>query len=169
MIKHPIMKIGLDLDGVCAEFEQHFLQYLELPMHSPNHWDDNRFMDNYHRIADDRLFWLTMLPLFNPEDLEFIPEIYVTARTIPSEVSALWLEINGFPEAEVITVGREGKVDALQGRVDVFLDDAIHNYKDLNHHGINTVLVSRPQNAWYNAERRIGSVLEFQSKLKEVA
>lgn len=159
------MRIGLDLDGVLFEFEQHFLKHFNLPRHSATSWDDKRFIDNFHRIVDDLDFWLTIPPIFDPKKLVFKPEVYVTARPVDTWVSVEALQRCRFPEAEVITVGVENsKVDALRDRVDVFLDDAYHNYTDLNENGIRCLLVTRGHNKSYDVGTdRVDSLLEFQN------
>ncbi len=40
----------------------------------------------------------------------------------------------------------KSKVKVLQGRVDIFVDDAYHNYKELNEAGIECLLMSRSHN-----------------------
>jgi len=160
------MKTGLDLDGICAEFEQHFLSYLDLPRHHATHWDDERFTKNFGLIASDYDFWLTIPPILDPKEMTFVPEVYVTARPVPSEVSAYWLELNGFPEAEVITVGMGGdKIVPLKGRVDVFLDDAIHNFEALNGAGVNCWLGTRPHNLGYQTDKRVEGIIDFQNRV----
>lgn len=164
------MKIGLDIDGVCAEFEQHFLTYLGLPTHGANHWDDPRFKDNFHKVVADEWFWLTIPAIFPGERLRIKPQMYVTARPIDTKVTEEWLALHKFPKAPVITVGHnQSKVEALKGKVDLFIDDAIHNYVELNKSGIPTILVTRSHNVSYKVpeNRRVKNLLEFQQKYDE--
>lgn len=161
------MKIGLDLDGVIGEFEQHFLTYLDLPKHGATHWDDSRFVDNMHLIKDDADFWLSMPTIFPANLLEFTPEVYVTARPIRTDITVAWLNSHNFPKSEVITVGHNGsKIEALKGRVDLFLDDSIRNYIELNKEGIPTILVTRSHNRSYTVpkNRRVKNLLDFQNR-----
>lgn len=154
------MRVGLDIDGVLADFDKHFLEYLNFEDKTPaKHWDDPRFKDNFHKVIGDEVFWSTMPKLVNAEDLHFIPVIYVTARPIDTEITLRWLYKHGFPPAEVITVGHNGsKVEALLGKVDYFIDDAYHNYKELNENGVNCVLMTRNHNKQYKVEKRINSI-----------
>ena len=154
------MRVGLDIDDVLADFGRHFLNYLDLEDKSlPTDWSDVRFKDNFHRIIGDKNFFLTMPRLVDPDTLHFIPVIYVTARHIDTEVTEQWLRINGFPPAPVISVGHHGsKVDALRGKVDYFIDDAYHNYVELNNAGINCVLFTANHNKHLKVEKRITSL-----------
>lgn len=155
------MRVGLDIDGVLGAFDKHFLDYLDFEDKTPSKiWDDPRIVNHFHRIESDVNFWLTMPRLIEPDELDFIPVIYVTARNIATSITKKWLKINGFPEAPVITVGKDGsKVDALKNVVDVFIDDAYHNYTELNKGGVKCLLMSAPYNVQYNrVDKRIYSI-----------
>ncbi|MCA9750027.1 MAG: hypothetical protein KC414_13035, partial [Romboutsia sp.] len=147
------MKIGLDIDGVLADFGTHFLDYLNIEDKSPaKEWDDDRFVSNFHRIMDDENFWLTIPRLIEPYSLKFKPVIYVTARSIPSEITKKWLLNNGFPDVPLISVGyNENKIDSLKDTIDVFIDDAVHNFEELNNAGIECLLMTRSHNLDYDA------------------
>ena len=118
--------------------------------------------ENFDKVKYHKDFWLTMPSLIKAEDLKFTPVIYVTARAIPSIVTHLWLHGNGFPFAPVVSVGCGGsKVRALKGMVDYFIDDAVHNYKELNESGINCVLLSCSHNLDIEVEKRIETINEI--------
>jgi hypothetical protein len=97
-------RIGLDIDGVCADFASSFLEYLGLPDHPADDWDDPRFRLNFYRIADDMFFWMTIKPIPLKKPLSFTPALYCTARGISSQLSRAWLVNNGFPNMPVYTV-----------------------------------------------------------------
>ena len=159
-------RIGLDIDGVCAEFSASFLEYLGLPTHEADSWTDPRFRENMHRVDGDLYFWSTIKPIIPGNFVRFQPELYCTSRNIPSDISRAWLVNKGFPHAPVLTVPRgESKVDALKGKIDLFLDDAIHNFEELNAAGIPCLLVTRSHNVHYDAgKKRVESLLDFQKR-----
>lgn len=161
-------RIGLDLDGVLSDFSSHFLKYLEFENQTPaTDWDDPRFRENLHKVVGDDTFWLTMPRLIDPAILDFAPVIYVTARPVESSVTAMWLLLNKFPDAPVVTVGQgSSKVEALRGKVDLFIDDAYHNYIELNKAGIRCLLMTRSHNLKYDVgQDRIESLANLQANL----
>lgn len=157
------IRYGLDIDGVLAEFGDHFLKYFNLPTHKESEWDDKRFTDNFHRCHNDKYFWDTIPNLGNVDVVKVMePVIYVTARPIPNEWSMEWLWANGYPHAPVVTVGVDNsKVNALRGKVDIFVDDNYFNFADLNKNGILCLLKTRSHNEKYLVEdKRISNLSE---------
>lgn len=155
------MRIGLDVDGVLADFEGHFLHYMDFEDKTrPTDWKDVRFKNNIEKVKRDINFWLSIPNLVEAQLLDFNPVIYVTARPIPSEITRKWLKINGFPPAPVVTVGTNGsKVSSLVNNVDAFVDDAYHNYTELNDAGINCVLMTSSHNIKYkHVDKRISTI-----------
>lgn len=160
-------RVGLDVDGPCADYEKHFLEYLNLPKHLAEDWDDSRFVDNYPLIENDLHFWNTIPPTINGK-LIFMPvAAYCTARPVTAMLTREWLKNNGFPDATVFSVGHNGnKVKTLKAAsVNLFLDDRPLNFEQLNDAGIDCLLVTRSHNKQYRAgKRRIDNLLEFQEK-----
>lgn len=167
-----MINIALDIDGVLKEFGDYFLEYLKFEDKTPpKHWDDPRYRNHFSKIADDIQFWATVPDIFDPKLMVFTPHCYITARPCPSWVSEQSLfENSNFPKAKVITVGmNKSKSKAvLKEGVDLMLDDAIHNFEDLNGNGINCLLVTRSHNEDYpephvrDGGRRVDSLLDFQ-------
>jgi uncharacterized HAD superfamily protein len=166
--KKPFKKVYLDIDGVLADFEKSFLEYLSLPNYEATDWNDYRFRDNFNKILTDETFWLNIEPLIKPEELIYPIKGYVTARPIPSEITSKWLEKNGFPKAEIITVGVDkSKVDFLKENADIFIDDSIQNFVDCQSNGILCYLMSRPHNIKYDVGYyRCNNIKEFFNKIK---
>lgn len=169
-MKH--FRIGLDIDGIVADFGVHFLNYLNIEDKSfPTKWDDDRFINNFHKIENDVEFWMTIPKLIEPSELDFKPVIYVTARPIDNKVTECWLANNGFPQAPVITVGTGGsKVQHLKNTVDLFVDDAVHNFVQLENNGVNCLLMDRSHNQNYEVGNKriynINEVMEYVIKFK---
>lgn len=167
--------IGLDIDGVLGAFSEDYLSHFDLDPTPAKHWNDPRFRDEgrWKELEQNEKFWTNMTVLHKPEDLLFEPKCYVTARSIPQEWTEKWLfEVNDFPIAPVVSVGRGGsKVEALKEHgVDIFVDDAYHNFKTLNSAGIFTYLKTRSHNVKYDVgHRRIDSlndIINYDARIK---
>jgi hypothetical protein len=156
-------KVFLDIDGVLNFFGEYFLDYLGIEDKTPpEKWSDSRYVDNMHRIVNDVDFWLN-IPAIDYKEIKFEVSGYCTARPIPSSVTEEWLLRNGFPKAPVYTVGLNGsklKVLKEQG-CEIFLDDAAHNFKELNDGGIKTYLLTRSHNKNIKTNLRVDSIQEF--------
>jgi len=160
--------IGLDIDGVLADFRGAWHEYYpDLPP-NPNvyHFDDDimqRFKDMREAgTLDD--FFLGLKPLLKPEDIPFDPICYVTARPVPTEISEQWLAMHGFPRKKVITVPlRSTKVEVMEeAGIEIFIDDFYDNFKDLNDSGIFTYLYSATWNSEYDVgDMRLNSLKEL--------
>ena len=164
------MRIGLDIDDVLADFNTHFLNYLDFEDKTPpKSWEDERFRTHIHKVLDDVDFYLSIPVKTNPEDFEFSPVCYVTARNIPLEVTQAWLNFYGFPKAPLFSVGvGNSKADILlENKVDIFVDDAIHNYHDLHAKGVKCVLFSTSHNLDFEVEHRIFDLNEINQYGKE--
>lgn len=166
--KKPFKRLFLDLDGVCCEFEKHFLQYLGLPEYDPIDWSDYRFIENLEKIRNDDTFWLSCPPLINPAEIAYPVSGYCTARGCSLDIIHQWLAKNNFPKAKVINVDFGGnKVQALKdNNCDIMIDDSINNFVDLSSNGVLCYLYSRPHNAKYQVGHlRIDSIKDLLNKL----
>jgi len=159
-------KVFLDIDGVLADFVTHFNNWFDFEDKSrPSEYNDKRFVDNLHKVENDKDFWLLMPVLNSPDKINFKVDGYCTARKIPSRISELWLSRNGFPDAPVYTVAN--KVETLKKHnVDIFLDDGAHHVKELNEAGILTYLYSASHNQDYKTHLRVDTIEEFGAKTK---
>lgn len=150
--KKPLKKLWLDIDGVIADFESHFVKWLKLPSGEPTDWDDPKFRDNFNKIAKVKSFWKSIPRLIDPKDIDYPIAGYCTSRPIDDEVTQQWLDDNVFPKAPLVNTFRTGnKVDFLKTVNDlVFIDDSIKNFAELQSNGILCYLKTRPHNAKYN-------------------
>jgi uncharacterized HAD superfamily protein len=165
------LKLWLDIDGVIGEFERHFLTYLNLPLHHPKEWDDKRFKNNITKVDYDHNFWITMPYIFNPEEFNYTISGYCTARNCHIHTIREWLVKGGFPDVPIISVGLHGsKIKALKGvDCDIFCDDSIRNYEELNNAGIKTFLMSRPHNLSYDVGNdRVDNIKHLEYKIIEL-
>jgi uncharacterized HAD superfamily protein len=148
--RFPEKRIGLDIDGVIANFSDAFQKRfgLNLPVH---HWEFTyAWRDHKHKLVDDEEFWFNIEPLIEGKNLPFEPICYCTNRLIGTRITEQWLEKNNFPCKPVITVNG-GKVEKLkEQKLDIFVDDNYDTFIELNNAGICTYLWDRPHNQKYN-------------------
>lgn len=153
------MKIGLDIDGVLANFPQAFIERaaeFDLADKFPKDWTavdswqiascPDAFTTVWESIGRDSAFWLSIDPMPYSNPLHFKPDCYITSRRIDGWVSQQWIAYNRFPTAEVITVSQP--LDKLQHcldrGLDLFVDDHIETVKHLRDNGVNAVLYEAP-------------------------
>ena len=161
-------RVFLDVDGVLADFAGHLIQYydeVEDKDTSVTTWADERIVKHFHLTKNDVNFWLSIPPLIDPNDINFPIAGYCTARlgNVPEGITEIWLRENGFPSAPVwLTDTNESKVPMLlEMCVDIMLDDAPHNFRELNAAGIKTCLMDMPYNRDYKTNLRVDSIQEF--------
>lgn len=155
-----------DIDGVLANFIDGFIASAKY--RRPDLWD-NSYPNNYsqwddwHAIpkeqfgelwksfANEERFWrnLPVHEWIEGFESKIDPDYYITSRSVSGFVTANWLEIGGFTVAPVITVGvGESKTEQITKLgVTHMLEDAYHNYKDINDNtNAECYLVPRPHN-----------------------
>ena len=145
-------KIGLDIDGVIANF---MLAWHELYPEIPSDPDRYDFDENIMQRFDDMReaetlddFYLKIKPLLKPEELPFDIVCYVTARPVETKITEQWINACGFPKKKIITVPTgTSKVDAMKDAgIEIFIDDHYGNFSELNNAGIVTYLYTQPWN-----------------------
>lgn len=162
-------KVGLDIDGILADFSGSLIKYCNGGNDKSHHWNDPVISDLYtDEIKKDAGFWSTITPLINGSQLPFEPHCYITARSIDSSVTQEWLDKNNFPKSKLYCVGvGESKVDiAKQAGIDIFIDDYYKNFVELNNAGITTYLYTKEYNKKYDVGHlRINSLHEFKERI----
>lgn len=145
------LKIGLDIDEVICDWIGDWTEG-DKPT---SWWFDREILKKFEEMKfcgklDD--FYLSLQPLIKPTDIPFEPHCYITSRPVDTKVTEQWLAKHGFPARPVYTVGVDGsKVDiAKKQKLDIFVDDAFHNFKQLNESGICCFLMDAPHNQRYN-------------------
>lgn len=149
-------KIGLDIDGVLADFTLAWHELYPEVSATPNTWYlDPKIGERFDAMREANTlddFYLEIKPLINPNDLPFEPHCYITSRPVSSEITERWLDKNGFPKKQVISLElKASKVEAAKkAGVDIFIDDFYVNFIELNEGGITTYLYTAPWNVMYD-------------------
>lgn len=158
------MKLYLDIDGVLADFVGHFFKYLDLPDHAPTEWDDTRIRTHFHKIEQDKDFWLSIPPLV--KTIPFEPYAYITTRPIYNDVSVHWLAANGFPFAPCMTTQSPYTKAHYMHEDGILIDDAAHNFKEVVHAGKRCLLLNTTYNQHVNTLDRIHSLDDVLTHLQ---
>ena len=166
--KYPFYKnVGLDIDQVVCDFVGGMYDYFQEPKKEVLFWNDPFIVEHFPEIKDDEEFWLGLPALIDPKDLKFEPTCFITSRCIPTEISERWLREKGFPNVPVETVGlKNSKVEAAKKHgVEIFIDDHIKNFVEMNEAGITCYLKSTSYNTKYDVGyKRICNVNEILEK-----
>jgi hypothetical protein len=166
--KRPKLRVWLDIDGVVADFESHFLKHFGYdPKDHATDWDDWRFRNGMGKLVNDKDFWLSVPKIVSSNEFTYPITGYCTSRSCPDEFTLDWLKINGFPKLQYINVKGKSKAEALRGICDVFADDSINNFMDLQQNGILCYLLSRHHNVKYDVGYyRVNNFQEFMERVK---
>lgn len=134
------MRIGLDLDDTLNLFIKPYLERFGKPK-SP--YEITR---NVTRVLmKDREWWIN-LPVKNR--INFIPELYCTKRVCNKDYSKTWLENHDYPIRPIYQVlyQKSNKANYIKGRVDVFVDDSVSNFIQMNLSGVPCLLIDSEEN-----------------------
>jgi hypothetical protein len=146
------MKIGLDLDDTVNYWMRIYLERFQSPKSS------EEITKNVQQIlSKDRNFWLT-LPIKNRPNFDV--ELYCTKRVCPKAWSRRYLEIHQLPIAPIYQVflQSKNKADYIKGRVDVFIDDSVSNFIQMNLSGVPCLLMDSEMNQEWGPIGRIYSL-----------
>ena len=149
------LRIGTDCDGCIDDFWNPYLARFGEPK------NDFEITKNVQqKLSRDREFWTTLPVLHKPN---FDVTLYCTKRTSLKSYLRQWLEDNNFPIAPIYQVLYQygSKAPYIKGRVDVFVDDSISNFLDMNNSGVPCLLMDNPSN------RHLGPMLRIHSLQKE--
>lgn len=147
------LRVGLDVDGTLADFETGYLNRFKK---WPNKdWAVTRNVQNI--LIKERDFWLDLPVLRMPN---FVPKLYCSARVNNKRWTKKYLKDNGFPDAFLYQIPgyKLSKYNILKGRVDVYIEDSIKNFIDLNSKGLPCLLIDTPSNQDWGPIGRIYSL-----------
>lgn len=148
-----MLRIGCDLDDTVNVWMDIYLDRFGEPK------NDYEITRNVQRVlSKDRLFWLS-LPIKHRPDFEVT--LFCTKRVNPKRWTKKWLKDNDIsasaPVYQMYTQGGN-KARMIKGRVDVFIDDSVKNFEDLNNSGVPCLLMDSPYNQHYDTPLRIYSL-----------
>lgn len=145
------LRIGLDIDDVLCDFVGAYAKKFNCDI--PSNWSFSyETVNHLSKLISDKEqmeeFYMSMLPKMNPNSIPFIPICYITQRSIPTEITKMWLELNKFPCVPVFTVGHnEDKIKvAKENQLDIFIDDRFETFAAMNRAGICTFLFDAEHN-----------------------
>lgn len=158
-MKNKNLKIGLDLDDVIFDFMGSYLNRFGIPK------EDYIITKNVYKLKKDKDFWLN-LPVLRT--IDFIPALYCTKRISNKTWTKDALALNGFPERPIYQrhYQRSPKSPLIKGRVDVFIDDSISNFTEINKSGIPCLLMDAPHNQGFETPYRIYTLTLAEIKKK---
>ena len=146
------LRIGLDLDDTLNEFMNPYLERFGYPK------SDGEITKNVQQVLiKDRKWWIN-LPIKNK--INFIPELYCTKRVCNKDYSKTWLKNNGYPNKPVYQVlyQHANKARYIKGRVDIFIDDSVSNFIQMNLAGLPCLLIASESNEKWGPYGKIYSL-----------
>lgn len=161
-------KIGLDIDGILADFTGAWNKLYPEISATPNSWYfDRNIKKRFDKMREEgtlNTFYMNIEPIIQPSDIPFIPHCYITSRPIPKEITEDWLDMYNFPRRPVYSIDiRQSKIEAAkESGIEIFVDDSYDNFVDLNNNGIFTYLYTAPWNTRHNVgHMRLNTLMEI--------
>lgn len=147
------LRVGFDLDDTIFGFSEGYIKrFKKFPKYD---WAITRNVTNI--LIHERDFWVN-LPVIRRPDFE--PQLYCSSRVNKKAWSKKAIEINGLPNSPLYQVPgyHIPKSKYIKGRVDVFIEDSIHQWKNLNLAGIPCLLIDNENNQEYGPLLKIYSL-----------
>ena len=143
------LRVGLDIDDVLADWAGPFFN-----KYNPKNDSEITRICN-QKLSKDRKFWLNLPVIQYP--IGFEPKLYCTKRSCLKTYSKEWLDNNGFPHKPVYQVfcQVDNKARYIKGRIDVFVDDSINNFIQMNCSGVPCLLMDTKHNQSWGPIGRI--------------
>lgn len=144
-----MLKIGLDLDDTINFWWSEYVKRFGPPK------NDFEVIKNLQKkLKKDKEFWIN-LPLKHYPNFE--AELFCTKRIIPKQWSREYLIKHNIKVKPIYQQWYQyGKKSTLiKGRVDVFIDDSISNFIELNLSGIPCLLMDSENNKFWGPIGRI--------------
>lgn len=151
------LKIGLDLDDTIFSFMENYLDKFGKPK------TDSEITRNvYSILRKDKEFWMNLSIINRPN---FKPTLYCTKRVNPKSWTKESLLVNDLCtfDKKVSPIYQlyyqHGKKSSIiKGLVDVFVDDSLSNFIEMNLNGIPCLLINNSNNINWGPIGRIYSL-----------
>ncbi len=153
------IKIGLDIDDTLLDFVGEYLKIFK----SFN--NEYLITKNVNKLRLNKRFWENLPKLRN---IDFEPALYCTKRINPKSYTRNSLIKNGFPIKPIYQMYHQqgNKARMIKGRVDVFIDDSISNFKMMNNSGVMCLLITAEHNKNFKTNLRIDD-LQYKTILNK--
>lgn len=151
------LKVGFDLDDTIFDFYGKYLSIFGTPKSSVE------ITKNVYNLRKNKKFWEN-LEIINTPD--FIPELFCTKRINSKRYTKKALQpIIGNKSIPIYQLYyyKSKKSSRIKGKVDVFIDDSIDNFIELNNAGIPCLLIDSLWNREFDTPLRI-----FSLKYREI-
>jgi hypothetical protein len=140
-----MIKIGLDIDDVIVDFWGAYVKRFGNPK------SNEEVTRNVERkLSKDKQFWVNLELLNMPN---FTPELFCTKRVNPKSWTKESLTKHNLvffgkvPPVYQMYYQLGQKSRMIKGRVDVFVDDSVSNFIEMNLHGVPCLLMNNDRNA----------------------
>ena len=153
-MKHNL-RIGCDLDDTIFGFTKGYVErFKNIPKYD---WVISRNVK--YILSKEKDFWVNLPVIRRPD---FIPQLYCSSRLNKKSWTKKALEINNLPNSPLYQIPGYyvPKSRYIKGKVDVFIEDSPHQWKDLNCSGIPCLLIDSPNNKEYGPILKIYSLIE---------
>lgn len=182
---HNSLRIGLDIDGVIANFagkvvkearkDIKYKTFFPKSEKEITTWGiSDMFTEFMEKYWMDKEFWMDIDVL---NKIDFCPTKYITARPIDTSITKHWLRKHKFPDVDVVTVrSPKDKLHHLDD-VDIFIDDYYETVRFLRTQGICAYLFDAPYQVGCNCKdipkihdlsyKTISKLYEEEQEIKE--
>lgn len=148
------MRIFLDIDDVIFKWQEAYA--VRFNTRVPKSWSNSKLTKKrLTQLSKEKEYWLG-LPIKNVPN--FQPRGFVSARGIPKTWTKESLKINNIPgRSNVYQVNwGESKLDLLKDlKCDIFIDDKVSTFRELNKNGIFCLLMDAAHNQNVKTKYRI--------------
>lgn len=154
-----ILKIGLDLDDTIFAFMQSYIDKFGAPKSA------KEIAKNVYGLRKNKDFWEN-LPVINVPD--FKPELICTKRINSkcyTKKALSKINITNIPIYQLYYYNNK-KSKKIKGKCDVFIDDSIDNFIELNESGVPCLLIDSEWNRNFETPLRIFTLQYEEIEIK---